>query len=227
MLALAAVTAMAVPPAAPCYGPAADHGKTQPLLSGNEAPQRPGLPLAKRLPSQGGDEPGAGAVTDAAVSQPQVTSDSEPTATNSKIKMPAMSAARGVSQPLDALPAARDHGGSHAIALDTPQSDVEQGTDTGASPEHVGLKVRALSDAERHDLGITQGGLRVTGVDGGSAQVAGFRTGDVVLMLDGVSVTSPAQFRKLVRRLPHDRPVPVLVRRPNSNLFLPLDASGH
>lgn len=228
LLALAMATALAAPLAALCYGPVTvDRAKTPSLLSDNDALQRPGLRSVKHVPSQRGDEPGATSVTDAAASQSQLTPDSEPPATNTKIKMPAVSAGRGVSQPLGALPAAHDRGGAHAVTMDSTQPDAGQGMDTEVNPEHVGLKVRALSDAERRDLGITEGGLRIIGVDGGSAENAGFRTGDVVLMLDGVAVTSPAQFRKLVRRLPHDRPVPVLVRRPNSSLFLPLDASGH
>jgi serine protease Do len=82
-----------------------------------------------------------------------------------------------------------------------------------------------LSDTERQELNLPQGGVRVTGVGFGSALRAGFRPGDVVLSLDGVTVTDPAQFRQLMRQLPHDRPVPVLVQRPGTHLFLPLDVT--
>jgi serine protease Do len=89
----------------------------------------------------------------------------------------------------------------------------------------TGLSLRALSDTERQELNLPQGGVRVTGVGFGSALRAGFRPGDVVLSLDGVTVTDPAQFRQLMRQLPHDRPVPVLVQRPGTHLFLPLDVT--
>ncbi len=84
------------------------------------------------------------------------------------------------------------------------------------------LKVRSLTDHERAFFGVAEGGLVVTAVGEGSAQQAGFRQGDVVLMLDGVSLSDTTQFYRLIHQLPHDRPVPVLVRRPNSDLFLPL-----
>jgi PDZ domain len=227
LLALGTVAALAVPLDAPCYGPAVvDHAQTRAVLSTNDSPQHPGLSSAKSAPLRDADEPGNAPVTEAAVSPPQVIPDTEPSATNAKLKTPAMITGRGAVRSLGALSATHDRSGTHAAAMDAPQTGPGQGMDAGVNPADVGLTVRALSDTERHDLGIAEGGLRVTSVAEGSAQNAGFRAGDVVLMLDGVAVTSPAQFRKLMSRLPHDRPVPVLVRRPNSNLFLPLDAPG-
>lgn len=90
--------------------------------------------------------------------------------------------------------------------------------------EERGLKVRGLTDRERAEFGVAKGGVIVVSVGQGAALEAGFKQGDVVLMLDGVSLNSAAQFRELLRSLPHDRPVPVLVHRPNNNLFLPLAA---
>lgn len=90
-----------------------------------------------------------------------------------------------------------------------------------------GLGVRTLNPAERHYLGVTNGGLLVTSVADEAARQAGLKEGDVVLMLDGVSVSDPDQFRQLLHQLPHDRPVPVLVRRPDSTLFLPLEYPAH
>lgn len=94
----------------------------------------------------------------------------------------------------------------------------------GASGKEAdrGLKVRSLSDRERAAYGLSDGGLVVVSVGQGAALQAGFKQGDVVLMLDGVSLTSPTQFHELMLSLPRDRPVPVLVRRPNADLFLPL-----
>jgi hypothetical protein len=94
---------------------------------------------------------------------------------------------------------------------------------TAVPGQAASLKVRALNGQERSTYGLTEGGLLVTAVDTTAAR-AGFRTGDVVLMLDGVSLTSTAQFYKLMHQLPTDRPVPVLVHRSTSDLFLPLDS---
>jgi len=90
-----------------------------------------------------------------------------------------------------------------------------------AANQVVSLKVRALSDQERSNYGLAGGGLVVTAVDPSAAR-EGFRTGDVVLMLDGVSLVSASQFYKLLHQLPADRPVPVLVHRSTIDLFLPL-----
>lgn len=99
----------------------------------------------------------------------------------------------------------------------------------GASSKEAdrGLKVRSLNDRERATYGLSDGGLVVVSVGQGAALQAGFKQGDVVLMLDGVSLTSPTQFHELMRGLPHDRPVPVLVHRPNADLFLPLGTETH
>ena len=87
-----------------------------------------------------------------------------------------------------------------------------------------GLGVRTLNPAERRYLGVTNGGLLITSVADAAARQAGLKEGDVVLMLDGVSVSDPDQFQQLLHQLPHDRPVPVLVRRPGGTLFLPLES---
>ncbi len=91
-----------------------------------------------------------------------------------------------------------------------------------ADDQTVNIKVRPLNDRERALFAVPEGGLIVISVGEGAAQQAGFRQGDVVLMLDGINLTSSDQFYQLIRQRPHNRPVPVLVRRPTSDLFLPL-----
>jgi serine protease Do len=90
----------------------------------------------------------------------------------------------------------------------------------------LGLELRSLSSAERRVFGIPEGGLLVSRVGEGAARRAGLRQGDVLLMLNGVQVTGLTQFHELERQLPHDRPVPVLVRRTQGTLFLPLYTSS-
>ncbi len=117
---------------------------------------------------------------------------------------------------------------AHSAVLDTLGSVHDGGDSAGGSDaQGLGLALRPLTDAERQAFAVDAGGLVVTGVSPGLGMRAGFHLGDVVLMLDGVDVTSTDQFYKLTQQLPHDRPVPVLVRRPGSNLFLPLGAPAH
>ncbi|HEV2110133.1 MAG TPA: PDZ domain-containing protein [Gammaproteobacteria bacterium] len=111
--------------------------------------------------------------------------------------------------------------GARSAVLDSDKADLGM-SPAPADDRPVNLKVRPLNDRERYLFGVPEGGLVVTAVGQGAAQQAGFRQGDVVLMLDGISLTSSSQFYQLIRQRPHDRPVPVLVRRPTSDLFLPL-----
>lgn len=94
-----------------------------------------------------------------------------------------------------------------------------------AEADGLGLELRSLSPVERRFLSVPEGGLLVAKVGEGAARRAGLQRGDVVLMLNGVHVTGMSQFYEIERQLPHDRPVPVLVRRPQGTLFLPLYTS--
>lgn len=113
----------------------------------------------------------------------------------------------------------------HSVGMRSAVMDTgdKTGGSSSSAAQAKSLKVRALNDQERTTSGLTQGGLVVTAVDANAAR-AGFRAGDVVLTLDGVSLTSASQFYKLMQQLPTDRPVPVLVHRPTSDLFLPLES---
>ena len=115
--------------------------------------------------------------------------------------------------------------GARSAVLDTDKAGLGLIPATISDGDNVNLKVRPLNDRERSLFAVPEGGLVVTLVGQGAAQHAGFREGDVVLMLDGISLTSSNQFYQLVRQRPHNRPVPVLVRRPTSDLFLPLGST--
>lgn len=115
--------------------------------------------------------------------------------------------------------------GARSAVLDTDKTGLGLSPAAVSDDDTVSLKVRPLNDRERSFFAVPEGGLVVTVVGQGAAQHAGFRQGDVVLMLDGISLTSSSQFYQLIRQRPHDRPVPVLVRRPTSDLFLPLGST--
>lgn len=185
----------------------------------------PGLKPAKPAQVNTGDEPG-----DLNSGNPDVNA---PAAVHAGTSRPGgYGRSTGAVEGASRSPA-RIHGadkaslGMHPAGRD--RSSAQDGNPMSVTPDtlvsaDVGLKVRALNGDERRDFGVPEGGLVVTGVSGENAQHAGFRAGDVLLTLDGVAVRDPSQFHQLILQLPHDRPVPVLVRRPNSNLFLPLDA---
>jgi hypothetical protein len=198
----------------PVAGLCAPGGLHAPLAS-SDAPVRPGVKSGHAPSSapQYGDEPG-----DQAPATPYRNGARGRTSENGQ----------GESVRSDTHAVQPSRITVHSAVLDTLGSVHDDSGYTGGSDAlGLGLSVRILTDAERQAFAVDAGGIMVTGVVPGTGMRAGFHLGDVVLMVDGVDVSSPDQFYKLSRELPHDRPVPVLVRRPGSNLFLPLGAPAH
>ncbi len=88
-----------------------------------------------------------------------------------------------------------------------------------ASPGALGLTVVDLTDAQRRELKLKGGGVRVEAVEGVAAR-SGVREGDVLLSLDNTEIESAKQFDALVAKLPKARTVTMLVRRGDSVNFL-------
>lgn len=83
----------------------------------------------------------------------------------------------------------------------------------------LGLVVEPLDKAAQEKLGINHG-VRVVEAKAGPAQKAGVRVGDVVRSLNNQEVESPEQFTELVKALPKDTWVPLLVQRGDNPMFL-------
>src|SRR5690554_2163755 len=83
----------------------------------------------------------------------------------------------------------------------------------------LGLVVEPLDKAAQEKLGINHG-VRVVGAKAGPAQKAGVRVGDIVRSLNNQEVESPEQFTELVKALPKDTWVPLLVQRGDNPMFL-------
>lgn len=86
----------------------------------------------------------------------------------------------------------------------------------------IGVTVTELTDAQRKRREITEGGVLVNEVSGTAAH-AGIRRGDVIMMLNNNDISGIEQFENLVKDLPTNRSVPVLVHRASSGpVFLAL-----
>jgi serine protease Do len=86
----------------------------------------------------------------------------------------------------------------------------------------IGVTVTELTDAQRKRREITEGGVLVNEVSGAAAH-AGIRRGDVIMMLNNKDISGIEQFENLVKDLPTNRSVPVLVHRASSGpVFLAL-----
>jgi serine protease Do len=92
------------------------------------------------------------------------------------------------------------------------------GAANGSAPARLGLALRPLSSEERQEAGVS-GGLVVERAQG-RAEEAGIRPGDVVLSVDGTSVQSVDQLRKLVQE--HDKQIALLIQRGETRLFVPV-----
>ena len=82
----------------------------------------------------------------------------------------------------------------------------------------LNITVADLTDQQRHELGDR--GVLVQQVGPGAAAKAGVRPGDILLRLGNQDITNVAQLAELVNSLPQDKPIPLLVQRNNSALFL-------
>jgi serine protease Do len=94
-----------------------------------------------------------------------------------------------------------------------------------AKANRLGITVGELSAELRHRLDIKQGGVIVKEVTDGPAADAGIHRGDILLKLNGHDVKSTKQFRELLAKLPAGKPLPVLIQRNNSPIFLALKIS--
>ena len=90
----------------------------------------------------------------------------------------------------------------------------------------LNIVVAELNDEDRTQLEIKGKGVLVKQVDSGPARKAGIRRGDVILMIDNKDVEDPDQFKDLVKDLPEDKSVPLLIQRRGGPVFLALKVPG-
>lgn len=85
----------------------------------------------------------------------------------------------------------------------------------------LGLVVADLTPEQRKQLEIRTGVL-VQQVNSGPALRAGIQRGDVLLKINNADIQNTDQFDKVVKDLPVDKSIPVLVQRGDGALFLAL-----
>ncbi len=92
----------------------------------------------------------------------------------------------------------------------------------GGEHEVLGLVLANLSPAEREDLGIKDGAVRVTRVSPGPAERAGVATGDLLLAVDNQRFDDLDEFRALLPKLQRDQFITLLIMRDDRTRFLAL-----
>ena len=83
----------------------------------------------------------------------------------------------------------------------------------------LGISALDLSDKKKEELGI-EAGIQVGHLVTGAASQAGVRKGDIILAIDGKTVTDLEQFEKIVEGLTAGKSVALLVQRDGSPTFL-------
>lgn len=118
--------------------------------------------------------------------------------------------------------------GRRAVVWLTVGALPEAVTTAGVLVSHVpqnqaslGLDIHNLTPHQKRDLGVTHG-VWVENVSRGPAENAGISPGDVILSLAGHTVTNVASFMAIVRQLPKNDHVPILVRRDGGSVFFAL-----
>lgn len=85
--------------------------------------------------------------------------------------------------------------------------------DISAEYNRLGVLSRDLRDDERKELKLSKGGVIVTDIEPDSiAENIGLVPGDIIVSLNMKPVTSNSQFNKLVKSLPKEKWVPILVK---------------
>ncbi len=90
-----------------------------------------------------------------------------------------------------------------------------------ANGAQLGLSLSDLNPQQYRQLGIRHG-VMVEGVTNGPGYAAGLRKGDVIVQIDGQPMRSAANLSAYLARAPQDKPLPVLVKRGATALFIAL-----
>jgi len=102
-------------------------------------------------------------------------------------------------------------------------SDVPVKPNKASAPRanRLGLMVKELDDAALKDIGLA-GGVQVLKVEKGPASRAGIREGDIISKLNNESFDDLDDFEGVVKDLPENKAIPVLVIRGGNPSFLVL-----
>ncbi|GMR07126.1 MAG: serine protease MucD [Gammaproteobacteria bacterium] len=91
-----------------------------------------------------------------------------------------------------------------------------------ATDNQLNIQVTNLTAEMRSKLGVQNHGVLVKTVKSGAAFDAGIRKGDVILRLNNTKVKNTGHFTEIVKGLPKNKSVPVLVQRRGGPIFLAL-----
>ena len=86
----------------------------------------------------------------------------------------------------------------------------------------LNIVTKDLTNEQKQELEIKDQGVLVENVNQGPAQKAGIRQGDVILLINNIKIKNVTHFKKLIKKLPKGRSIPVLIQRQGGPIFLAL-----
>jgi serine protease Do len=111
-----------------------------------------------------------------------------------------------------------------SVVLGELPVEARAGSKESKSPSRGGLVLSELSAEQRRALDIEQGVL-VEDATGDAAR-SGIRTGDVILAVNNIKISSVAGFHKVIAAVPVGKSVAILIRRGEGSLYIPLKITG-
>lgn len=101
------------------------------------------------------------------------------------------------------------------------EAPVSQRKPSNDSDNRLNVLIEDLRKEQRQRMGLEdRGGVLVVQIGRGAAYKAGVRRGDVVLMINNVDVKDVRHFSELIKELPTNKSIPVLVQRRGGPIFL-------
>ena len=142
-------------------------------------------------------------------------------------KLPPMVGSANIDRPADVV--VLRNGKEKPISVNIGELPEDQLAAAGAGskkPEKqettLGLVVSELTDEQREELGLDEGGVYVERVDNGPARAAGIRPGEAVVMIKNHRITGVDDFKDQLAKLPEEKPVAVLVQQKEGSRWLTL-----
>ena len=105
--------------------------------------------------------------------------------------------------------------------LTTAQNETENNLNK-VEKNPLNVVVEVPSQEEREQYQIEDYGVVVKSLEEGPASMAGIREGDVILLLDNEKVTNIEVFDRLIKKIPRNKSIPVLIQRRGNPTFLAL-----
>jgi len=104
---------------------------------------------------------------------------------------------------------------------ETIKTSSKQGSGPAESNQ-LNITVKDMTDEQRKDLDLEDHGVIVEETFPGPAQDAGIRKGDVIVLINNIRITDKLHFQEIIKDLPFNKSIPVLIQRRGGPIFLAL-----